>query len=105
MKRWKACRLLGLGVCCCLLAALLAGGVLRSTAPAVAQSPGRGFSTGPYQVAGGLISGGAYRLTAADWQVSGMATGGGYRLLGPAALGPAGSGCCCTYLPCVMDNW
>ncbi len=98
MKRWKLCRLLGLGVCCCLLVALLAGGVL-------AQSPGRGLATGPYQVAGGLISGGSYRLTIADWQVSGTASGGGYRLVGPAAPGAAGSGCCCTYLPCVMRQW
>jgi len=97
MKRWKIWRLLGLGVCCCLLVALLSGGVL-------AQSPGRGLAS-PYQVAGGLISGGSYRLTTADWQVSGTASGGGYRLVGPAAPGAAGSGCCCTYLPCVMRDW
>jgi hypothetical protein len=99
MKKWKAWRLLGLGVCCCLLAALLAGGVLRSTALAVAQP------AGPYQVAGGTMSGGYYRLTTANWQVSGTAGGGGYRLVGPAASEQAGSGCCCTYLPCVMRQW
>ena len=92
MKKWKVWRLLGLGVCCCLLVALLAGGVLAQPA-------------GPYQVAGGTMPGGYYHLTTAGWQVSGVASGGAYRLLGPAALGPAGSGCCCTYLPCVMDNW
>jgi len=99
MKKWKVWRLLGLGVCCCLLAALLAGGVLRSTALAVAQP------AGPYQVDSGTISGGGYRLTPATWQVSGVASGGSYRLVGPASPGPVGSGCCCTYLPCVLDNW
>ena len=98
MKRWKVWRLLGLGVCCCLLVTLLTGGVL-------AQSPGRGPSAGQFQVAGGLISGGGYRLTTANWQVSGTAGGGGYRLVGPAAPESAGSGCCCTYLPCVMRQW
>jgi hypothetical protein len=92
MKRWKARRLLGLGVCCFLLAALLVNGALAQ-------------STGPYQVAGGTISGGGYRLTTVNWQVSGTSSGGGYRLLGPAAPGLAGSGCCCTYLPCIQRNW
>ena len=82
-------RLLGLGVCGLLLAATLAGGVLAQ-------------SSGPYQVEGGTISGGGYHLTTATWQVSGTAAGGGYRLLSPAAPTLRGSGCCCTYLPCVM---
>jgi hypothetical protein len=92
MKTYKLWRLLGLGVCCCLLMALLAGGVLAQ-------------STDRYQVVGGVISGGSYRLTAANWQVSGAATGGDYRLQGLPAPQLAGSGCCCTYLPCVMNGW
>jgi hypothetical protein len=92
MKIWKARRLLGLGVCCFLLAALLVTGALAQ-------------SIGPYQVEGGMISGEGYRLTTANWQVSGAASGGGYRLLateGRAAPELRGSGCCCTYLPCVL---
>ena len=92
MKKRKIWRLLGLGVFCCLLVTLLTGEVLAQ-------------STGQFQVAGGLISGGGYRLTTANWQVSGTAGGGGYRLVGPAAPEQAGSGCCCTYLPCVMRQW
>jgi hypothetical protein len=91
MKRWKVRRLLALGVCCCLLVALLASGALAQ-------------STGPYRVTGGLISSGGYRLTTANWQVSGTTAGGGYRLVGPVAPELAGSGCCCTYLPCVMSH-
>ena len=84
--------LLGLVICCVLLAALLTSG-------AQAQS------TGQYRVEGGMISGGGYRVTTANWQVSGTASGGGYRLVGTMAPGLAGSGCCCTYLPCVMRQW
>jgi hypothetical protein len=99
MTKGNAFRLLGLVLCCALLVALLAGGALQSTASAVAQS------FGPHRVEGGTISGGGYRLVAAVWQVSGAASGGDYRLLRPPAPGPVGSGCCCTYLPCVLDNW
>ena len=91
-------RLFGLVVCCVLLAGLLVGG-------AQAQSPGRRLSTGPYQVEGGTISGEGYRLATTTWQVSGTASGEGYRLVGPAASELAGSGCCCTYLPCVLRRW
>jgi hypothetical protein len=34
----------------------------------------------------------------------GSASGGGYRLLGPASPTLRGNGCCCTYLPCVLRN-
>jgi hypothetical protein len=85
-------RVMGLVVGCVLLAVLLAGG-------AQAQS------TGQYQVAGGLSSGGGYHLTTVEWQVSGSASGGGYALAAPIQPELRGSGCCCTYLPCVLRSW
>lgn len=92
MTKENAFRLLGLVVCCVLLAALLAGG-------AQAQPPGRGLA---YQVEGGTISGEGYRLATAIWQVSGAASGEGYALTTLYQPALRGSGCCCTYLPCVM---
>ncbi len=92
MTKGVTFRVLGLVVCCALLAGLLAGGVQAQ-------------STGPYEVESGMASGDGYRLTTTTWQVSGTASGEGYRLLGPAASELAGSGCCCTYLPCVMRQW
>jgi len=97
MTKGIAFRVLGLVICCVLLAALLTGG-------AQAQPPERGL-IGHYQIESGLMSGGGYRLATANWQVSGTASGGGYRLAGPRAPESAGSGCCCTYLPCVMRQW
>ncbi|HNS51831.1 MAG TPA: hypothetical protein PKO09_11695 [Anaerolineae bacterium] len=92
MKKRKVRCLLGIGLCCLLLAALLVSSALAQPA-------------GPYQVARGMISGGSYRLTTVNWQVTGDASGGSYRLLGPASPSSAGSGCCCTYLPCLMRDW
>lgn len=89
MTRKMTVRLLGLVTCCVLLAVLPV-----SAAPT--QSPG------PYQVEDGMISGEGYSLTTVDWLVSGTAVGAGYRLLGLAAPELRGSGCCCTYLPCMM---
>jgi hypothetical protein len=50
------------------------------------------------------VAGGGYRLTGLAWQVSGTASGGRYRLVGPASPGE-GNQCCCTYLPCVVRNF
>jgi hypothetical protein len=56
-----------------------------------------------YVVRAGTSSAEGYYLTALAWQVSGTASGGRYRLVGPAS--PAGGNqCCCTYLPCVVRN-
>jgi hypothetical protein len=61
----------------------------------------------------GVLSGGGYRLTrlalpsvpGPTWQVSGTASGGHYRCAAAPALGSAGSGCCCTYLPCALRSY
>ena len=55
-----------------------------------------------YQVEAGTISGGGYQLTTVGSQTDALVTGGAYRLLEPASPGPAGSGCCCAYLPCIL---
>jgi hypothetical protein len=58
-----------------------------------------------YAVASGTISGQGYYLTSTSWQVSGLASGGDYYLLQPAAPRLRGSGCCCTYLPITVRNF
>jgi hypothetical protein len=57
-----------------------------------------------YTVEQGTASGGSYYLTGLAWRASGTAGGGGYRLLEPASPTLTGSGCCCTYLPCMLKN-
>ena len=57
-----------------------------------------------YIVEKGRASGGRYHLASVSWHVSGAASGGGYRLLSPSSPTLRGSGCCCTYMPCVLRN-
>jgi hypothetical protein len=57
-----------------------------------------------YAVERGRVSGGRYHLTSVSWQVGGAATGGAYRLLSLSSPTLRGSGCCCTYMPCVLRN-
>jgi hypothetical protein len=80
-----------------LVVLLLAGGA------ALAQSgvagPGQALS-----LQAGTSSGGSYHLTSQAGQVSGTAAGGGYALASPCAPALRGSGCCCTYLPCILRN-
>ena len=88
-----------------MVATLLAGSV------ALAQSGGQP-PLASYVVEQGTISGGGYHLTSLapryaqgePRQASRPASGGRYHLLGPAAPALAGSGCCCTYMPCVLRN-
>jgi hypothetical protein len=66
-------------------------------------STGAGALTAPrYQVETGVISGGGYQLTSSGLQADNVSAGGAYRLLGPSAPTGQGSGCCCTYLPCIL---
>lgn len=57
-----------------------------------------------YAVEQGRASGGHYHLTSVSWRVGGAASGGAYRLLSPSSPTLRGSGCCCTYMPCVLRN-
>jgi hypothetical protein len=88
------------------LAALLClGGV------ALAQSGGAGPAP-EYVVQAMTSAGGTYQLASLTlrqaqgdaWQVSGTATGGGYALAARFAPTLRGSGCCCTYLPCLLRS-
>ncbi len=67
-----------------------------------AQTGGPGLG---YTVQAGTIAGGGYHLTSTTWQVRGIASGGGYRLAGPASPTGTGTPCCCNYLPCVLRNY
>ena len=60
---------------------------------------------GGYTVEEETIAGGSYRLTSVSLQVGGPMSGGRYQLLSLAKPAATGSGCCCTYLPCVLQSW
>ena len=77
------------------VAGLLLGGIVQ----AQTGGPGPG-----YTVQAGTVAGGGYQLTALHWQVEGSTSGGGYHLLSPISPALQGSGCCCTYLPCVLRH-
>jgi hypothetical protein len=79
-----------------LLAAVAA--LLLSSAAASAQL-GAG-----YAVEEGTLTGGGYRLTSVGLPTGETMSGGGYQLLNLPKSPAAGSGCCCTYLPCILRN-
>ena len=81
------------------LAVVVALLLLGAVAPA--RSGGNGL-TEVVVIQPGVASGGGYRLSGLSWQISGTASGGGYRLLETSAPSLTGSGCCCSYLPCVL---
>jgi hypothetical protein len=74
--------------------------LLASGAIASAQTS-RDRATFSYQVEVGVAAGKDYRLSNLTWQVSGAISGGEYRMLDPISSTVAGSGCCCTFLPCL----
>jgi len=86
------------------IALLLVIALLAVGGAALAQTggpdPGQAMS-----VQAGTSTGGGYHLTSLAWQVSGAAVGGDYTLAIPYAPALRGSGCCCTYLPCILRNW
>jgi hypothetical protein len=71
--------------------------LLLSTA-ALAQ-PGGGYAVGE-----GTLAGGGYRLTSVSLPVGEPMSGGRYQLLSLTESTATGSGCCCTYLPCILRN-
>jgi len=95
-----------------LVAFLLVLSLLAVTAAVLAQAGGPGREQAP-TVQAGTVSGGSYQLTSLPlrqaqgdaWQVSGAVAGGDYALTSPSAPTLRGSGCCCTYLPCVLRGW
>ena len=83
---------------------LLTGVVRQSTAPALAQG------SGPATVPSGVPSGGRYCLSGVAGEALFLASGSSYRLLrgstgAPAARPDQGSGCCCSYLPCLFRQF
>mgnify|MGYP000260782679 CR=1 FL=1 len=62
----------------------------------------QGGSGTPHKAA--TLSGGHYRLVSLGIGAEVVTSGGGYTLLSPAQPARSGSGCCCTYLPCVARS-
>jgi predicted S18 family serine protease len=87
-----------------LIALLLVITLLTVAGAALAQTGGEG-SAPAWRVQPGASSGGSYQLASLTWQVNGTATGEGYALISPPAPALRGSGCCCTYLPCILRSW
>jgi hypothetical protein len=85
--------------------------LIAMAATLVVGSVGLAQPGGPDTAGLGTASGGGYHLTSLApsaisglaWQVSGTASGGSYRL-SAALAAAAGSGCCCSYLPCITRN-
>ena len=87
-----------------LLAMILVGGVLLTGIVLAHSDSGARLLAPLYAVECGTASGGGYRLTSATWQIRGSADGGGYTLWQPASLATSGSGCCCDYVPLLLQN-
>ena len=60
---------------------------------------------GGYAVEEGTLSGGGYRLTSVGLPTNDTMSGGRYQLLSVAQPAATGSGCCCTFLPCILRGW
>lgn len=91
----------GRNVCILLLVALLCLVLVGGVALAQTGRPGPGQAM---RVQAGTSTGGGYHLTSRTWQVSGTVAGEHYVLNAPYLPELRGNGCCCTYLPCIMQN-
>jgi hypothetical protein len=95
-----------------LIALLLVISLLAVGGAALAQTGRPGREQAP-SVQAGTASGGGYHLASlalrqaqgSAWQVSGTVAGEGYHLAVPYTPALRGSGCCCTYLPCILRSW
>jgi hypothetical protein len=81
------------------LVALLVLLLVSSAALAKSSEP---VSTTLYSVQHATLAGGSFRLTSLCWEVSGIASGGGMRLIRADAPSLTGNGCCCAYLPLIL---
>jgi hypothetical protein len=80
------------------IALLLVSGVVAEAQPGGKAPPVS------YQVELGTVSGGRYHLASLAWRVDGLVSGRGYRLVNLTAPALSGNGCCCTFLPCLLNN-
>ena len=85
-----------------LVVLLLVGVALPAAGPTRAQSSGPGPA--PYTVRAGTVAGEGYQLSSLAWPITGVASGGTYHLSMADTPALQGSGCCCTYLPCVLRS-
>jgi hypothetical protein len=86
-----------------LLLALLIAWLWLSNTPSLAQSQQPAQLTWRV-ISGQSLIGGDYQLELLGWQVTNEPASGRDYLLNPISPGLRGSGCCCTYLPCVVKN-
>ena len=80
-----------------LLLLFLTALLLLSTGAVTGSAPPR------YRIEIGALAGNV-RRTAAGAQASAVSAGGAYRLVSRTVSGSASSGCCCTWLPCVLNQ-
>ena len=77
---------------------LLVGVLVLGGSAALAQAPAP-VPAAAYVVEQAQAAGGGYRLAAGTWQARGVAGSSGYQL---SSVILQGSGCCCTFLPCLF---
>ena len=83
-----------------ILMAVMALLLLGTVASAQSSQPGQSLD---YTVQAVTVAGGRYQLISLGSQISDTSSGGAYRLVSLASPSASSdSGCCCTYLPCVV---